>query len=699
MDSIFALFHRIPLKKVVEGVSLLAICAASFFSINYSQERINSTFHLRAGNVSTLDITAPATLTYVSEISTQSARQEAENRVTPVYLPTDQTITRAQVEKLRSALNFIHAVKSDPFTVNSQKITDIRQLNDLALEPAMVDTILSLSSAQWESIRRESLSVLEQSLRSSVRQRDIPGVRARMSTLVTLDLTSEQGALIAAMASPFVAANSIYSAEDTLEARQIARSSVEPVTETFVQGQIIVRKGQLITPHIEEALLQYNLGQPQGSQLEDVAVGALIFVLVSFTALYINRRRLEIGDNLRGQLLIAFNFLLFLISSRLVVHENSVIPYLFPLQAFGLTIAALFQMELSLILSMVLGILAAYGLPASLDLTVYYLLTSAVGILALSKATRIAHFFRAGLAIGLSGIITILAYRLGSPGQDFIQLLSYSVAALVAGIASASLALLLQYIFSQLIGLTTPLQLLEISRSDHPLLQLLLRQAPGSYQHALQVSVLAEHAAERIGADALLTRVGSLFHDVGKASNPSFFIENQPSDNLDAHDDLDPVEAARTIIRHVPDGIALAKKYNLPKRMLDFIQEHHGTTVTRYLYGKALEKAKESGSEVDISQFTYQGPIPQSRETAILMLADVTQARMRAQLPRTEADIEHLINDVIQFAQNNQQLDAARITMKDLSDITQSFLDTLKNTYHPRIQYPDVDPAKETRPA
>ena len=215
--------------------------------------------------------------------------------------------------------------------------------------------------------------------------------------------------------------------------------------------------------------------------------------------------------------------------------------------------------------------------------------------------------------------------------------------AFLNGIASASLTLLLQFLFSQILGIATVLQLMEISRPDYPLLQFLLRNAPGTYQHSLQVANLAEQAAETIGADALLSRVGALYHDVGKSTNASFFIENQVPGNFDSHDDLDPTKSAETIIQHVSDGLQLTRKYRLPPRIRDFISEHHGTLITRYQFTRAVEAAGNNPDLVDPEQFRYPGPAPRSRETALLMLADGCEARARAELPKDDVELRKLI--------------------------------------------------------
>jgi putative nucleotidyltransferase with HDIG domain len=350
-------------------------------------------------------------------------------------------------------------------------------------------------------------------------------------------------------------------------------------------------------------------------------------------------------------------------------------------------------MELSLVLSLVLSILSGFGLSNSLDLTVFYIVSSLIGILILGKGQRIASFLTAGMGIGAAGAAVVLAYRLTDPITDLIGLATLTGASFFNGIASASLALILQFLFAQLLGMTTALQLLEISRPDHPLQQFILQNATGSYQHSLQVAILAEQAAEKIGADALLVRVGAIYHDSAKALNPSFYIENQVLDNLNPHDDLNPIISSQTIIRHVTDGVQLAKKYHLPTSIIDFILEHHGTLLTRYQYAKAIELANNNQDQVDQNLFRYPGPRPQSLETALLMLADGCQARARAELPKNEGDLRAIVRDVIDYCQHEHQLDDTPLTLRDLNIITESFVQTLLNTYHPRIRYPELKQA------
>ncbi len=406
--------------------------------------------------------------------------------------------------------------------------------------------------------------------------------------------------------------------------------------------------------------------------------------------LYFHRRpQIELLSDPRSLIVFAFIFLIFLVTARLVVPNRTIIPYAYPLPAIGLLVTSLFGMETGVITSLVICILAPYGLANTLDLMPYYLLATLCGAVMVGSARRFWAFFRAGIAIAGAGIAMMLAYRLSTGFIDLIGMATLAGAALFSGLASASLALLLQYMLAQFLSLPTALQLLEISRPDFPLLQMFLRTAPGTYQHSLQVANLAERAAEKIGADPLLTRVGATFHDIGKAAaDPSFFIENQAPGSINTHTDITPEKSAAAIIRHVHDGVNLAHKYRLPRRIDDFILEHHGTMLTRYQYNQALEKAGGDATKVDFEKFRYPGPRPRSRETGLLMLADGVEARARAENPEGDDDLRAIIRSVIDRCQKEGQLDNTQLTLRDLNLATESFVTTLRGTYHPRIQYP-----------
>ena len=601
-----------------------------------------------------------------------------------------EVVARGQIERLRAALAYISVVRADEYATPEQKQADLSALSDVSLKPATIDLLLNLPPARWDTIQQEALSVLEQVMRNTIRENDLQTIRRNIPTLVSLSLTEEQAGLVVELVSAFVAPNSFSSPELTEAARQAARDAVQPVTQTYKPGEMVVAGGQIITAAQVEALQKMGLIEP-GQQWQDyVGISALVVVSTVFVGLYFYRRTRTYLTETRSLLLIAIVFIIFLVGARLAIPNRTVIPYLYPLPAFGLLFATLFGMEAGMVFSLVITVLAAYGLPNTLDLLPYYLLSSLTGVLVLGSARRMWTFFRAGIAIALAGMAMILAFRLPFTQMDWVGIATLLGAALFNGIASASLTLLLQYFLAQILGLTTPLQLLEISRPDFPLLQFFLRNAPGTYQHSLQVANLAEQAAESIGADALLTRVGALFHDIGKAVNPSFFIENQAPGNINTHDDMEPQESSLAITQHVLDGIKLARKHRLPRRIDDFILEHHGTMLTRYQYTKALEAVGGDESKVDPAKFRYPGPRPRSRETALLMMADGTEARVRAGRPGNEEELRKIVESAMDQIQTSGQLDNTQLTLSDLKKITESFLTTLRGSYHPRIEYPKM---------
>ncbi|MEJ5223242.1 MAG: HDIG domain-containing metalloprotein [Anaerolineales bacterium] len=689
---------RIVLRHETIWLALiLGLSAVAAFTLLVVPLSLNpQSVPLAVGQVSPQDLQAPRSLTFESALLTERARQDAERAVPLVYSPPDPAIARQQLDKLRAALQYITQVRQDEFATPAQKQADLAAMKDLTLPAASIESLLALSNPRWEAVQQESLSVLEQVMRSPIRAGDLDGVIRNIPALVSLNLTEEQARLTAQLASAFVVPNSVYSAQLTDEARQSARDAVAPVERRFVAGEMVVQRGQVITETDIEALEALGLIQNEVRLNDYIGAGAVVTLMAAFVAIFSKRRGVFKFSNLRMILLVALLFLLFLLAARVVIPNRTVIPYLFPIPAFGLLVSLLVGSEISMVLSFILSVLAAYGLPNSLDLTLYYALTSWCGLLVLGPGRRLGVFFRAAGAIALAGSAIVAAYRLPFNDLDLIGLATLVGAAMVNGLASAGITLLLQHILAQQLGLTTALQLLDLARPDTPLLQFFLRNAPGTYQHSLQVSNLAEQAAEAIGADTLLVRVGALYHDVGKANNPAFFIENQIPGSINTHDDITPEEASAIVVRHVTDGVQMAKKYRLPDRIQDFILEHHGTLITRYQYNKAVERAGGDKSKVDIEKFRYPGPAPRSRETALLMFADGVEARARAERPKDEDELRRLVRSVIDTCQREGQLDDTRLTLRDLHLITEAFVTALRGIYHPRIEYPKLQDRAES---
>ena len=642
------------------------------------------------GNVSPRDFTAPRDLSYESPILTEQRRNAADQAVLPVYSSPDPAVARQQIILLRAALDFISRTRNNPETTAAQKRESLASNPDLQLTSDVIERILAIEDSRWDSLRLETLTVLERALRGVIRESDLETVRRGVPALVSFSLSEQDASVVSEIIKPFVVVNSFYSPELTESARQSARDAVVPVIKSYKAGETILRTGEVLSEVQAEALQEFGLIQSGPTIYDMLGAAALIVTACAFMAIYFYRRkRLGFLYDARSLSLTAFVFVAVLIGARLAIPGNVLIPYLYPLAAAGLLIAALFGMEAGLVISVAICILGAYGFNP--DLLIYYLLPSLLGVLSLDRARRFGSFIVAGAAVAGACAAILLAFRSPFTELDWLGALQLLGAALGNGFLSAALALLGQNIFARWLGLATPLHLLEISRPDFPLLQYFLRNAPGTYQHSLQVANLAEQAAEAIGADPLLTRVGALFHDVGKSSNAAFFIENQAPGQMNTHQDMDPEEAAAEIIRHVTDGAALARKHRLPRRIVDFMLEHHGTMLTRYQYNQALQKAAGAAAQIDVEKFRYPGPRPRSRETAILMLADGAEARTRAEAPQTEEEMRALVRRVVDFVQKEGQLDHTSLTLQDLNRILESFVATLRGTYHPRIQYPAAE--------
>jgi len=676
--------------RILQISLILAVSLVSFAALTMPLTLRPTTQALDVGVVLQFTMQAPRDIEYVSEVRTEEARKAAESAVQSVYTSPDPAIARQQIERLRTAMQYITSVRADIALTVEEKKSNLVALSDVRLKLETIDYLVSVSDLRWDAVQSETLRVLEQVMRRAIYEDKVESAQAGVSSFVSLTFNEQQSALVAELVTAFVVPNSFYSEELTTAARQAARDAVKPIVRTYKTGETIAPAGEIITPADMEAFEQLGMISP-GQRWEDMLGAAAIIVLSAvFVPLYFYRRkRSVVVNNARSLLVIAIIFIVFLLGARLFTNRT-LAPYGYPLQAAGLLIAALFGLETGLVISIPLSLLASYGLSNTIDLAPYYLISSLIGLLVLGPVRRFWGFVRAGAAVSLSGLVILLAYRLPFLAPDLLGIVQFVGVVAFAGFSAASITLLLQYLLAQTLGITTVFQLLDISRPDYPLLQFFLRNAPGTYQHSLQVANLAEQAAEKIGADPLLTRVGAQFHDIGKALNPTFFIENQVPGNVNAHHDIPPEESAATIIRHVTEGVQLAKKYGLPDRLHDFILEHHGTLITRYQYGQAMQAVDGDATKVDIEKFRYPGPRPNSRETALLMLADATEARARAERPTNEDDLRSLVRNVIQTVQKYNQLDDTLLTLRDLHLITESFVTTLRGTYHPRIQYPNA---------
>ncbi|HFC09306.1 MAG TPA: HDIG domain-containing protein [Chloroflexi bacterium] len=660
---------------------------------------------LHAGEVAPRDILAPYSHTYESAVLTEKRREAAAQAVSKVYAPPDASIGRRQLERLRAALTFITAVRADPYATQQQKLADLAAIQGLHLSASEARYLLTLDDERWQNIQQEAQRVLETMMRAPIREDQLEEARRNIPAFITLTMPERQADLVERLVEAFLAPNSLYSASLTEAAREKAREAVPPVVRAFRRGETIVQRGQVLTPEDIEALKEYGL--LQGTARWQAILAPLLLVLIAFLVLaaYIRLRRPMLGENITALTIAGGLGILFLVGARITIPGHIVLPYVYPFAAYPLVMFLLFDAESALVFLLPLLALGLYHLPHGFELMTYHAFLGIAGVVLLSQVQRMRTFFLASAGMALTGGTVLLATRLASPSTDLPGMITLLGAAATNGVLASSLALVLHYFLAPPLGQITPIQLLELSRPDQPLLQELLQKAPGTYQHSLQVANLAEQAARAVHADALLVRVGALYHDIGKVLRPQFFIENQPPGSTNPHERLSPEESARIIIAHVSDGLALAKEHRLPRRIQDFIAEHHGTLITRYQYARAVQEAGGDANKVDIEHFRYPGPRPQSKETALVMLADGCEARARAEHPPDKHELRRLVHDTITTRIREGQLSDTQLTLHDLKTIEDTFVAALQGVYHPRIQYPQLQenrgqatiPASEAR--
>jgi putative nucleotidyltransferase with HDIG domain len=644
-------------------------------------------FGLELGDVAQQDILAPYDLSYVSDILTDQARLAAAEGVSQVYDPPDNQVAREQLDRLQSALGFINTVREDSFANPAQKSSDLSQLVDLTLTPEDRTQILELPDNQWTIVASESSSVLEQVMRNEIRPGILEETRRSVPALVSISLPEDQAHLVDVIVPDLVVPNSLPNAEATQLLRENAQSAVEPVTRTYSQGETIANRGEVISNLELEALREFDLLKAP-DPWQTVALNSLLVVMLAGAfILFSIRTQVELISRTNLALAVSLMFIITTLVMQLMISGRTVLPYVFPAATLPILMTVFFSPGMGVMTSLVTGAMAGYLAPNGLELALYVLMSGILASLMIGRAERLGAFIWAGIASSVGAALVIILFRIPDPATDIIGKASLLGASIASGVLATSLGFGLLLVIGNLIGLTTNLQLIELSRPDHPLLQQILVNSPGTYQHSLQVANLAEQAARAIGANPLLTRVGALYHDAGKSLRPQFFIENQVSGH-NIHEQLDPKTSADIILAHVREGQDLARKYRIPQSIRAFITEHHGTLEASFQYHEAMKAAGGDEANIDRRDFTYPGPRPRSRETALLMLADGVEAAARGETPQSEEEIDKLVRWVIEDRRSNGQLDRTELTFKDLDTIRRSFVATLKNIYHPRIRYP-----------
>jgi len=470
--------------------------------------------------------------------------------------------------------------------------------------------------------------------------------------------------------------------QEELDKISTTRGSIE-------RGTLIISKGEIVEGS------KYNILKSLQSEYESqvwskssyywilFAYTLLVALALLMLLLFLRKYRMEVFLDNTKVTFIFFNILLMILLTTLVINYNSKYVYVVPLCVLPLVFKAFFDARLGLFAHVLTVLLLGFIVSNSYEYMFLQIIAGIVTILTVSELYKRANLFISVGQITLIYIIAYFAFFVIHEGSIIDLRLENFGLFVLCGLATLFVQPLI-YIYEKLFGLVSDVSLLELSDTNTKLLKELSNKAPGTFHHSLNVANLAEASANEIGANAMLVRVGALYHDIGKMKNPTYFTENQ-STGINPHDELSPKESSKIIIDHVIDGVEIAKKYNLPDRVIDFIRTHHGTSLVYYFYSKE----KENDDETDKEEFRYPGPRPFSKETAILMMCDSVEAASKSLKEPSSSKIDKFVESIVGKQMENGQFLNANITFKEIQSIKKVLKNKLANIFHLRIEYPE----------
>jgi len=471
------------------------------------------------------------------------------------------------------------------------------------------------------------------------------------------------------------------SVEERLSQQKLVRGRVDKQTLIISKGEVVQGDKYDILKSLESEYESQVLSDSNYYWILS-AYTVLVSLALLMLLLFMKKYRLEVFENNTKVTFIFFNIVLMVFLTTLVVNYNSSYIYVVPLCILPLILKAFFDARLGLFTHVITVLLLGFVVANNYEYMFLQIIAGIVTILTVSELYKRANLFISVGQITLIYIISYFAFYVIHEGSiDNLQWETFLLFVL-CGLATLFVQPLI-YVYEKVFGLVSDVSLLELSDTNSKLLKELSEKAPGTFHHSLNVANLAEAAANEIGANAMLIRVGALYHDIGKMVNPTYFTENQ-STGINPHDELSPKESAQIIINHVIDGIELAKKNNLPDRVIDFIRTHHGSSVVYYFYNKQVE----SNLAFDASDFSYGGPKPFNKETAILMMCDSVEAASKSLKEPNSTKINNFVDAIVSKQMDTEQFLNATITLKEIQSIKKVLKHKLANMYHLRIEYP-----------
>ncbi|GAW30188.1 HD family phosphohydrolase [Carboxydocella sp. ULO1] len=684
-------------QKEVRRALLAGFFFLAYFvvlSVNFLPDNIN----LKVGQVAPKNIFSPSSVVYVDEKATEARRQAAAATIVPVY---DQNVTVASKleEEVTGFFDQIRQARQQTQLNLTDKRLLVEKTLTIQVQDQEIEMLLTADDRTIDSLEQQALQLLRQAMTQGVPEDKLETEKERLRRQIgDLGLKKPYRDLLVRLTANILRPNLIINQEETKRRINEARQAVPPVTKSVLQNELIISKGERVTQETLEKLQAVGLMRPKSTWPVLLGIALMLALNFALTLAYLIYFRPDLYHNEKQlsllaligliSLLIIRGFLALNFSDRPEINVLS--AYMVPVAAASMLITVLLDSQLALLITLLLnwwlGVLSGFQLRFAL----VGLVSGIFAIYGLRRVTQRSDLVKTGLMhVALSAVAMIISVCLVtdvSPSLTGVAI-AYGV---VNGVLSAVLAGGFLPLLESAFDLTSPMRLLEITNPNAPLLKELLMEAPGTYHHAIIVGNLAEAAADAIGADSLVCRAGAYYHDVGKIQRPGFFIENQMS-GTNPHERIAPSLSTLIITSHVKDGVELGRKYRLPQAVLDIIAQHHGTCLVSYFYHRAKEADRlETVQEED---YRYPGPKPQTREAAIVMLADSVEAAVRAKMQAGQlaglGPLEGFVRKIIKEKLTDGQLDESDLTLRDLEKIAQAFMKVLKGIVHARIEYPE----------
>ena len=611
-------------------------------------------------------------------------KQEIERNQLP-YFDYDEKI----VENVREAFDVAFEEKWEGTGLRNNQRNRLRQFSRFILDSIYSKGILQNNGKQ---VQRNFIYLVKNNEAQKVRVSDFLRLN-EVNNLVSAVLADNNLSVfeneIQGLFFDVITPNVSFNNNLTQKARQEALSKLSYTRGTVDQGRLIIAKGEVVEAEnlkvLESLKAEYESELWTANNYYYILIGytVLVALVLIMLFLFLKKYRLEVYENNTKITFIFFNILLMVFMTTMVIKYNDQLVFVVPLCILPLILKTFFDARLGLFVHVLTVLILGFVVPNSFEYIFLQIIAGIVTILTVSELYKRANLFVSVGQITLIYIIGYLAFHTIHEG-DLSDIEWYTLGLFLLNGMITLFVQPLIYIYEKLFGLVSDVSLLELSDTNSKLLKELSNKAPGTFNHSLQVANLAEAAANEIGANAMLVRVGALYHDIGKMNDPTFFTENQIT-NVNPHDELNPKDSARIIIDHVIKGIELARKNNIPDRIIDFIRCHHGTTFVFYFYKKQMDLNGEA-READ---FRYPGPLPFSRETAILMMADSVEAASKSLKDPTFLIIDEFVDKIISGQMKANQFLNADITFKEIETIKKIFKQKLTNIYHLRVEYPE----------